>query len=86
MDYVIWVLIGLVAGVLALLIVYRTIPRDIWGWAGALVIGLAGGLIGGWIANILQLETVNWIGSFVVALIAAIGILWLIRRAGVTPA
>jgi uncharacterized membrane protein YeaQ/YmgE (transglycosylase-associated protein family) len=86
MDFVIWLAVGLIAGIVALFIVYRTIPRDIWGWIGALAVGLAGGLIGGWLMNLLGLEAANWLGSFVIALAAAIGILWLIRRAGVSPA
>lgn len=85
MDYLIWILVGLVAGIVALFLVYRTVPHDIWGWAGALVVGLAGGLVGGWVANLLGLEAANWLGSFVIALVAATGILWLIRRAGVSP-
>jgi uncharacterized membrane protein YeaQ/YmgE (transglycosylase-associated protein family) len=84
MDFVIWVVTGVLAGVVALLIVYRSIPRDVLGWVGALGIGLLGGLLGGWVANLLGLEAANWLGSFVIALLAALGILYLVRKAGIS--
>lgn len=86
MDIVIWLVIGLIAGVLALLALNRTLPREPTGWIGALVIGLIGGLVGGWVAGILGLDTVSWLGSLVVAFLGALLILWLLQRAGMRPA
>ena len=62
MDVVLWLVLGLAAGVLALLAMYRTIPRDLVGWLGALVVGVAGGLFGGWLANLIGLRAANWLG------------------------
>ena len=77
----IWsILFGLLAGVLALLAVYRTFPKDIWGWIGALVIGIIGGWLGSMLFTVLGLEAVNWIGSLVVAFLGGVVILLLIGR------
>ncbi len=80
MDVLLWLVVGLVAGVLALFAVYRTVPREPSGWIGALVIGVIGGLVGGWLADLVDLETVSWLGSLVVAFAGAALILWLLRR------
>jgi uncharacterized membrane protein YeaQ/YmgE (transglycosylase-associated protein family) len=86
MEWILWLVLGLVAGVLALIVVERTIPREPMGWVGALLIGLIGGVLGGWVTNLLGLETVNWIGSLVVAFAGAAVILYLLGRAGARPA
>lgn len=80
MDVILWLILGLAAGVAALYAVYRTIPREPTGWLGALVVGLIGGLIGGWVTDLVGLEAVNWLGSLIVAFLGAVLILWLMRR------
>ncbi len=80
MDVLLWLVIGLVAGVLALFAVYRTVPREPSGWIGALAIGIVGGLVGGWLTDLVDLETVSWLGSLVVAFTGAVLLLWLLRR------
>ena len=80
MDVLLWLVVGLVAGVLALFAVYRTVPREPSGWIGALAIGIIGGLVGGWLTDLVDLETVSWLGSLVVAFAGAALILWLLRR------
>ena len=80
MDVLLWLVVGLVAGVLALFAVYRTVPREPSGWIGALAIGIVGGLVGGWLTDLVDLETVSWLGSLVVAFAGAALILWLLRR------
>jgi uncharacterized membrane protein YeaQ/YmgE (transglycosylase-associated protein family) len=86
MDWIIWLVLGLAAGVLALLVIERRIPREPMGWIGALLVGLIGGVLGGWIANLLGLETANWIGSLVVAFAGAALILYILQRTGVRHA
>ena len=81
MDVLLWLVVGLVAGVLALVAVYRTVPREPSGWLGALVVGVVGGLVGGWLTGLVDLEAVSWLGSLVVAFVGAVLILWLLRRA-----
>jgi uncharacterized membrane protein YeaQ/YmgE (transglycosylase-associated protein family) len=84
MDIVISLVLGVAAGFLAVLVMYRTIPNDVLGWLGAIVIGLAGGWVGGWLADLVGLEAVNWLGSFIIAFIAAVILLMLLQR--VAPA
>jgi uncharacterized membrane protein YeaQ/YmgE (transglycosylase-associated protein family) len=79
-DFILWVIIGLIAGVLAMLVVFRTIPRDPWQWAGAIVTGLVGGVVGGWVTDALGVEATNWIGAIVIAALGAVGVLMLIQR------
>ena len=81
MDVLLWLIVGLVAGVLALFAVHRTVPREWSGWLGALALGLVGGLVGGWLADVVDLEAVSWLGSLVVAFLGAALVLWLLRRA-----
>lgn len=80
MDILLWLIVGLVAGVAAVFVVYRAIPSDPWGWLGAVAVGLVGGLVGGWVFDLLGLESTNWLGSLVIAFLGAVGILLLIRR------
>jgi uncharacterized membrane protein YeaQ/YmgE (transglycosylase-associated protein family) len=86
MDWIIWLVLGLAAGVLALLVVERTIPREPMGLIGALLVGLIGGIVGGWIVNLLGLEAVSWLGSLVVAFAGAVLILYLLQRTGIRHA
>ena len=80
-EIVVRLVLGLVAGVLALLAIYRTFPRDPVAWLGALVVGVGGGLLGGWLADLLGLRAANWLGAVIIALVGAALILWLLRRA-----
>lgn len=86
MEIILWLALGLIAGVLALLAVHRTVPREPLGWVGALLVGLIGGLVGGWVMNLLGLEAANWLGSLVIAFLGAAAILWLLARSGVRSA
>jgi uncharacterized membrane protein YeaQ/YmgE (transglycosylase-associated protein family) len=79
-DAVLWILAGVVGGVLALLVVFRTIPRDPTHWIGALVFGVLGGVLGGWLLNLLGLEQANWVGSVVTAFVGATLLLVLLRK------
>lgn len=79
MDFVLWLVLGAVAGILAVVAMYRTIPTKLREWVGALGIGLLGGWLGGWVANIIGLEAVNWLGSLVVAFADALLVLFLFR-------
>ncbi len=80
MEIVLWLVLGVVAGVLAMFAVYRSLPNTAWAWVGALVLGLMGGWLGGSLANLLGLAAVNWLGSLVVAFLGAMLILFLMRR------
>lgn len=81
MDIVIWLVVGAIAGVLAMLVVYRTFPSTPLQWLGAIVVGVLGGWIGGWLTDLLGLEEANWVGSIVVAFLGAFIVLSLMKRA-----
>jgi uncharacterized membrane protein YeaQ/YmgE (transglycosylase-associated protein family) len=62
-----WLILGLVAGAIARLLVPG---RDPMGWGGTLLLGLAGSLVGGFLANVLFNDTaVGLFGSVVGAVI-----------------
>jgi uncharacterized membrane protein YeaQ/YmgE (transglycosylase-associated protein family) len=84
-DTILWLGLGVVAGALAVLAVHRTLPRDVWQWVGALVLGLIGGWLGGWLAGLIGLEAVSWLGSLIIAFLAATGVLLLLRKVGSRP-
>jgi uncharacterized membrane protein YeaQ/YmgE (transglycosylase-associated protein family) len=80
MEWLVWLGTGLVAGLLALFVMYRSIPRQWERWLGALVLGVVGGLLGGWLTDLIGLEAVHWLGAIVVAFAGALIVLWLITH------
>lgn len=80
MDIILWLALGAVAGVAAVLVMYRSVPDTPLEWIGAVGIGLLGGWLGGWVSDLIGLEAVNWIGSLVIAFAAALLMLMLLRR------
>ncbi len=80
MGIILWLVLGAVAGFLAVLVMYRTIPTGSWQWLGAVAIGLIGGWLGGWVADVLGLQAVNWLGALVIAFVSAVLVLMLLRR------
>lgn len=84
MDLLLSLVLGVVAGFLAVVVVYRTIPSSPLAWAGAILVGLLGGWIGRIVANLVGLEAANWLGSLVIAFVAALALLLALRK--VAPA
>jgi uncharacterized membrane protein YeaQ/YmgE (transglycosylase-associated protein family) len=74
-DILIYVLVGLVVGLIARLLLPGPDPIGI---IGTIVLGIVGALIGGWLFGAVFPETegVDWIGAVVVAMI----LLFLYRR------
>ena len=67
MSIIGWLLLGLVAGVLARLLVPG---RDPMGWIGTIVLGLAGSFVGGFLADLLfDDEAIGLVGSVIGAVI-----------------
>lgn len=50
MNFLAWIIVGLIAGVIAN-IVYPGPSKG--GWLGAMLLGIAGALVGGWVAAII---------------------------------
>jgi uncharacterized membrane protein YeaQ/YmgE (transglycosylase-associated protein family) len=80
-DTVLWLVLGLIAGVAAMFAIYRSFPSKAQGWIAALVIGIVGGWLGGWLTDLIHLEAVSWLGSLVVAFAGACLLLWILRKA-----
>lgn len=73
-----WIIVGFLAGALSGLIVRN---RAAGGCLANIVIGIIGGIIGGFLVKLLAPNTgyvEGWIGAFVVALIGAVIVRWLL--------
>lgn len=71
-----WLLIGLVAGVLGKLIMPG---KDPGGIIVTILIGIAGALVGGYIAKMLGIELTNWVQSYAAATGGAVLLLAIYR-------
>lgn len=78
MDYGIlgWIIVGLIAGVLAKWIMPG---RDPGGIIVTILIGILGGLLGGFLASLLGLGTGGSLWNIVLATVGAILLLWIYR-------
>ncbi len=75
-----WIIFGLIAGAIAKAI---HPGKDPGGWIITIIIGIVGGIVGGWIGTLLNLGDVNSfsIGSFLLAILGAVIVLWIYRKA-----
>ena len=74
----VWLAVGAVAGILARKIMGGTSP---FGMIGDVILGIVGGVLGGYIVALLgAADTGGIIGSVVVALLGALLILWGARK------
>ena len=74
MGLIWWIIIGAVAGWLA----GKLMRGGGFGFLVNLLVGIAGGVIGGWVFGLLGIATGGIIGSLVTALVGAILLLWVI--------
>ncbi|MEA2604894.1 MAG: hypothetical protein QOF89_5886 [Acidobacteriota bacterium] len=76
MDILTWIIVGLVAGVLASLVVGRG-----YGIVGDIIIGIVGAFIGGWIFRQMHWHTPfgGLAGTIFVAFIGAVLLLFILR-------
>ena len=73
-----WIIIGLLAGALA----GAFVPgRQRYGCLGTMLIGIVGGLIGGWLwSNVLgQDEATGWLGALIIATLGAMLVIVVLR-------
>jgi uncharacterized membrane protein YeaQ/YmgE (transglycosylase-associated protein family) len=76
MHFILFILIGLIAGALA----GRVVSGHGYGVAGDIVVGVVGALAGGWIfATFLGVGGGGFFLSLFVAFVGAVALLWLIR-------
>jgi len=77
MNFILFILIGLVAGALA----GRVVSGHGYGVLGDIVVGVVGAFVGGWIFTNLNVGVGGGgvVMSLLVAFIGAVALLWLIR-------
>lgn len=68
-------IIGWLAGALA----GRVVPGSGFAMLGDIIVGIAGALLGGLLAGPVLSDSLGVIGSFILAFLGAIGLLWLLR-------
>jgi len=73
-----WIIIGLIAGAIAGIFVPG---RERYGCLGTMFIGIAGGLLGGWLwENVLGFgEASGWLGAIVIATLGSMLVLLVLR-------
>ncbi len=78
MNWIVWIVFGLIAGAIAKWI---HPGKDPGGWIGSIVVGILGAMLGGWLGGALGLGGVTGFnfGSFLLAVIGSIILLALYR-------
>lgn len=79
MGIISWIVFGLIAGIVAKFLMPG---RDGGGFILTIVLGIVGAVVGGWISTALGYGTVDGfnLGSFVVAVIGALVVLFIYRK------
>jgi uncharacterized membrane protein YeaQ/YmgE (transglycosylase-associated protein family) len=76
MDILLWIVFGLVVGVVAKFLLPGSDPGGI---VLTIVLGIAGAMVGGWLGRVLGLYRPGDAAGFVMAIVGAIAILLLYR-------
>lgn len=73
MDWLSWIVVGLIAGVIA-----KFIMKDSMGWIMTILLGIVGAIVGGWASGLLGGPTVSGLNltSILVAAVGAIIVLF----------
>ena len=71
-----WIVVGLIAGFLA----GKVMKGGGFGVLMDIVVGIAGGILGGWVFGLLGLHAGGLIGSIVVAFVGAVILIWIVRQ------
>jgi uncharacterized membrane protein YeaQ/YmgE (transglycosylase-associated protein family) len=71
-----WIVVGLIAGWLA----GKVMKGGGYGVLMDIVLGIAGGILGGWVFGLLGLHAGGLIGSIVVAFVGAVILVWIVRQ------
>lgn len=80
MNLIIWLIVGLVAGLLAKAI---TPQKESSGYLSSMIIGLIGSMVGGFLARLTGLNNLfgsGLIGGIIVATLGAVLILWIYHK------
>jgi uncharacterized membrane protein YeaQ/YmgE (transglycosylase-associated protein family) len=75
-GWLVWIIVGLVAGFLA----SQVVKGGGYGLIGDLIVGLIGAVIGGFIVGFFVQGSVGLLGSIIVAFIGAVILLFILRQ------
>jgi len=78
MNWLVWIIFGLIAGAIAKWI---HTGKDPGGWIVSIIVGILGAMLGGWLGGVLGLGGVTGFnfGSFILAVIGSVILLALYR-------
>lgn len=74
MDFILFIIIGCLAGFLA----GKFMKGGGFGFIGNLVIGVIGGIVGGFLFGLLGITGTGALGSLITATVGAVALLWII--------
>ena len=78
MNFLIFLLVGLIAGVIAKAIMPGTRDEPS-GWILTIVLGIAGAFVGGWLGSLMGIGAGGFVGQILMAAVGAIVIIALLR-------
>ncbi len=77
MDFIGWIIIGALAGLIA-----KAIMKEEGGLLKNIILGIVGAVVGGWVFDLVGADgcgDASWICSLFVAVIGAVIVIWLVR-------
>ena len=74
MSFIWFIFIGLISGLIA----GKLMRGGGFGWLVNLIVGVAGGVLGGWMFSALGIHTSSIIGSLTTSVVGAIVLLWIV--------
>lgn len=74
MSFIWFILIGIVSGFVA----GKLMRGGGFGWIVNLVVGIIGGVLGGWLFSLLGIHTSSIIGSLITSVVGAVVLLWIV--------
>lgn len=74
MSFIWFKFIGLISGLIA----GKLMRGGGFGWLVNLIVGVAGGVLGGWMFSALGIHTSSIIGSLITSVVGAIVLLWIV--------
>ncbi len=75
MHFIVWIIAGLIAGWLT----GKIMKGSGYGFFGDILLGIAGGFLGGWITSLVGIEHSGFFFSIIVAIVGAVILVFLFR-------
>lgn len=71
---------GIIIGILAGFIASRLTGGDGKGCIINLLLGMVGGVVGGWLFGVLNITAAGWTGELITATVGAVLVIWICNR------